>query len=120
MDASMMVKVATILLGLTAIGGAVMAAIRFMGADRPPSFMAMGHGLMAAAGLTLLIYAAVVSGISPLAQIAIGILVIVALIGIGINLMYHSRQLKIPIAPILIHGIFAIAGLVLLTIIVLS
>ena len=35
MDAALMLKTAAVLLGLTAVGGLIMAFIRFSGADRP-------------------------------------------------------------------------------------
>jgi hypothetical protein len=62
-----MLQTATILLGLTAVGGLIMAFIRFSGAERPPSWLAMGHGLLAASGLTLLLYAGLTTGIARLA-----------------------------------------------------
>ncbi len=67
MDTTTMMKTATILLALTAAGGLLMAIIRFGGADRPPSWIAMLHGLLAGAGLTLLLYAGLTSGIPGLA-----------------------------------------------------
>ena len=91
-----------------------MALIRFGGADRPPSSLAMLHGVLAAAALTLLIYAAVASGIPQLAVIATGILIVVALVGTAINLMYHSRMLPLPKPAVLVHGLVAVVGFALL------
>ena len=44
-------QAAAILFGLAALGGLVMAFLRWSGAPRPPDWLAMGHGLLAAAGL---------------------------------------------------------------------
>ena len=86
MDASTMMKTAALLLAIAAGGGLLMAGIRFSGKDRPPSSIAMLHGVLAAAALTLLIYAAVAAGIPPLAQLSIAVLIVAALIGTWINL----------------------------------
>jgi hypothetical protein len=120
MDGSTMIKVATILIALTAAGGVVMAGIRFMGADRPPSSIAMLHGVMAAAALTLLLYVAFTVGVTRQVQVAIGALVIAGLIGTALNLMFHVKLLKLPVALILIHGVFALAGLLLMIDVVLG
>ena len=63
MDALSMMKTAAVLLGIAAIGGLVMAVIRFRGADRPPTIVLMAHGLLAAAALTLLLYACFTVGL---------------------------------------------------------
>jgi hypothetical protein len=114
MDALSMMKTAAVLLAIAALGGLLMAGIRFSGAERPPSSIAMLHGLLAAAALTLLIYAAVVAGIPQLALVGTGVLVVVALVGVALNILYHSRLLPIPKAPIVIHGLAAVAGFALL------
>ena len=44
----------TILLAIAAAGGLVMAGIRFAGNRQPPAALAMLHGFLAAAALTLL------------------------------------------------------------------
>jgi hypothetical protein len=117
MDAVMMMKTAVVLLIIAALGGLLMLGIRLAGKDRPPTAIAMLHGLLAAAALSLLIYAAVFAGIPPLALAAIGSLVAAALVGTAINLMYHSKQLRLPITPIVIHAGFAIAGVTLLLVV---
>jgi hypothetical protein len=114
MDAKTMVCTATVLLALAALGGLVMAVIRFKGADRPPSSIAMGHGLLAGAALTLLIYAAATVGLPPLALVATAILVVVAAVGTWLNLSYHSKMLPLPKTPIIVHGIAAVIAFALL------
>jgi hypothetical protein len=105
---------ATIVLGLAALGGLTLAAIRLSGTPRPPTWMAIGHGIVAASGLILLGYAAVTDGIPPLAQIALGILVLAAGGGATIFLGFHMRERALPIPFVLGHGLIAIVGFVLL------
>jgi hypothetical protein len=105
---------ATILLGLTAVGGLVMAIIRFSGAERPPSWLAMGHGLLAASGLTLLLYAGLTAGIPRLAWLGVALLMVAALGGAFINLAYHAKLLPIPKNIVVIHALLAVPGFALL------
>jgi hypothetical protein len=114
MDALSMMKTAAVLLGIAALGGLVMAVIRFKGADRPPTFLLMAHGVLAAAALTLLIYAAATVGLPGLGLASLVILLVVAIVGAALNLMYHSKMLPIPKTPIVVHGIVAVVGFVLL------
>jgi hypothetical protein len=72
-------QTAAIILGLAALGGLTLAIVRFRGMPYPPTWMALGHGLVAATGLALLGYAAFYPGIPQLGQIALGILVAAAL-----------------------------------------
>ena len=109
-------QAAAILFGLAALGGVVMAFIRWSGAPRPPDWLAMGHGLLAAAALTLLIHAALTTGIPVLAQLSLGLFVVAALGGALINLRFHARQLALPKAWIVGHALLAVVayGLLLL------
>jgi len=109
-----MLTTAMILLGLTAVGGLIMAIIRFSGAERPPSWLAMGHGLLAASGLTLLLYAGLTAGIPRLAWLGVALLVIAALGGAFINLAYHAKLLPIPKNIVVIHALLAVSGFGLL------
>jgi hypothetical protein len=97
-----------------------MAVIRFRGAERPPTVFLMAHGVLAAAALTLLLYAAATVGLPALAMTATGIFVVVAIVGAALNLMYHSRMLAIPKTPIVVHGLVAVAGYVLLLLAVMA
>lgn len=120
MDALSMMKTAALLLALAALGGVTMAVLRFRGADRPPTLFLMGHGVLAAAALTLLIYAAATVGLPPLGMLATGILVVVAAVGAALNLMFHAKMLPIPKAPIVIHGVVAAIGFVVLLVAVMK
>ena len=79
-----MVTTALILLAITAAGGLLMAGLRFSGHDRPPSWLAMLHGLLAALG------------------------------GLVLNLRYHDKQLPLPIGLMVGHAVLAVLGFLLL------
>ena len=58
MEPNLMLKTSTVLFAIAALGGAAMAILRFSGKPHPPSWLAMVHGFLAAAALTLLVFAA--------------------------------------------------------------
>lgn len=110
-------QAAIILLGITALGGLTMAILRWRGAPRPPDWLAMLHGLLAAAGLTLLIHAALTVGIPSMAMLALGLFVVAALGGTYLNLRYHTKLLPLPKGWIVGHAVLAVVayGLLLLS-----
>lgn len=110
MDAGIMVRTAIALLAVTALGGLVMAFMRFTGRDRPPSWLAMLHGLLAASGLTLLLYAALTVGVAGMVWAGIALLVVAALGGLVLNLNYHDKRLPLPISIVLGHAAIAVVG----------
>jgi hypothetical protein len=110
MDSKLILQTATALLAITALGGLVMAIMRFTGAERPPSWLAMLHGLLAASSLTLLLYAGFAIGIPRLAWIGTGLLVLAALGGTFINLAYHDKRLPLPKPIIIVHAVLAVVG----------
>jgi hypothetical protein len=105
---------AAIFLSLAALGGLAMLVIRLGGTPRPPTWLALVHGLIAATGLVLLAYAAATTGIPQRAQIALGIFVLAALGGAAIFVLYHLQNRALPIPLILGHGLVALVGLGLL------
>lgn len=107
-------QAAAILFGVAAVGGVVMALIRWSGAARPPDWLAMAHGLLAAAGLTLLVQAACTTGLPLPAQASLVLFVVAAAGGAFINLRYHARQLALPKAWIGVHAVVAVLAFVLL------
>lgn len=107
---------ATFVLALATLGGVTMAGIRLGGTPRPPTWLALGHGAIAAVGLALLIYAAVSTGIPVLAQVALGVLVVAALGGAVIFLGFHLQEKALPLPLVLGHGLIAATGLVLLAV----
>lgn len=116
MDVQTMLKTAVVLLALTAAGGLLMAGIRFSGRPQPPSWLAMGHGLLAASGLTLLLYAAFTAGLSGAAWLGLVLLGGAALGGVFLNLGYHVRNIALPMWLVLGHGATAAVGLVVIAI----
>jgi hypothetical protein len=114
MDSFSMMKTAVVLLAIAAVGGLTMAVIRFRGADRPPSWITMLHGFLAGAAMTLLLYAWATVGLPGLAKAAVGIFVVVALVGAWINLNFHSKMLPLPKNVVVIHGIVAVIAFVML------
>ena len=105
---------AAIVLALAAVGGLTMAVIRLRGAPWPPLWMAHIHGLIAATGVALLIYAASTTGIPRLAQIALVIFILAALGGATLVLAFHRQGKPLPIPIVIGHGLIAVTGYVLL------
>jgi hypothetical protein len=114
MDAISMVRVATWLFLLAALGGVVMAGIRFGGGRNPPVVIPYAHGLLAGAGLTLLIYAAWVGGLGGMVMLSIVLLLVAAAGGSVLNLVYHWKQVPIPKGLTMVHILLALAGVALL------
>ena len=114
MDSKTMIETATGLLAITAVGGIVMAGMRFAGADRPPSWLAMLHGLLAGSGLTLLLYAGFALGMGRLAWIGTGLLVLAALGGVYLNLTFHDKRVPLPKPIIIVHAGLAVLGFLLI------
>lgn len=107
-------QAATIILALAAIGGITLAVIRMRGAPWPPLWMALGHGVVAATGVGVLIYLAVSQGIPTLALVALGIFILAALGGLILLLGFHLQSKPLPIPIVLAHGLIAATGFVLL------
>ena len=113
METQLMVRTAIVLLALTGVGGLLMAGIRFSGKPRPPSAIAILHGLLAGSGVTLLLYAGFVHGLPGMAWLGIVLLAGAALGGLVLNLAYHDKQLPLPIWLVLTHAAIAVLGLVI-------
>jgi hypothetical protein len=105
---------AAIVLALAAVGGLTLAAIRLRGAPWPPMWLAHVHGLVAATGVALLIYAASTDGIPGLAKIALCIFILAALGGATLFVAFHRVSKPLPIPLVIGHGLIAITGYVLL------
>lgn len=114
MDVQTMLKTAVILLALTALGGLLLAGIRFAGRPHPPTSIAMLHGLLAGGALTLLLYAAFAAGLPGNAWLGLILLIGAALGGIVLNLGYHWKNLPLPIWLVLVHAAVAVAGFLVL------
>jgi glucose uptake protein GlcU len=113
MNAITIIRTAVALLAIGALGGVVMAAIRLSKNLNPPSWLAMLHGFLAAAGATLLLYAAVTVGIPAFAQVGLTFLLIAAIGGVVLNLKYQWERVLIPRGFMIGHAVLAVVGFVL-------
>jgi hypothetical protein len=113
MEPLRLLETATALFVISALGGVVMAGIRLSGKHNPPIGLAMLHGFLAAAGLTLLIYGAVFVGLPSLANYAAVLFVIAAAGGIALNLGYHWKDLPLPKGLMVGHAILAVLAFLL-------
>jgi len=103
-----------ILFAITAFLGVCMVAIREGTGRNPPAWLTMFHGLPAAAGLTLLLYAACVFGVPRLAVAALILFLIAAGGGAVLNLAYQQRGQLLPRWLMYLHLLLAVSGFVLL------
>jgi hypothetical protein len=113
-ELSLILRTSTILLAIAAVGGLVMAGIRFAGNRQPPPALAMLHGFLAAAAVTLLLYAAATIGLPGMALVALILFLVAAAGGVILNLNYHWKQLPLPKGLVVGHAIAAVAGFALL------
>lgn len=116
MDAGLMLRTAVVLLAITGAGGLLMAGMRFTGRPHPPDWLAMLHGLLAASGLTLVLYAAFTSGLPGAAWAGLAAMAAAALGGMVLNLGYHAQRQALPVWLVLVHAAIAATGLVVFAI----
>lgn len=106
-----------ILFALAALGGLTLAVMHFRsgGRERPPTALAVGHGLIAAVALVLLIIGVLgAAGPSMLPVAALAIFVVAALGGAYLFLGKHLRGQPLPSAVVVVHGLVAVAGFLVL------
>lgn len=108
MNHDTMLNSASILLLLTAAGGLLMAWQRLARKVNPPNWLAMAHGLLAASGLTLLLYAALTDGIAGRALAGLIMVLVAAAGGVVMNLAYHLAGKLLPKWLLYLH--IALAG----------
>jgi ABC-type amino acid transport system permease subunit len=116
MNAITMLRTAVAVLTIAALGGIVMAIVRLSGNRNPPSWLAMLHGLLAAAGLTLILYASFTAGVPLLANIGVILLVLAALGGVVLNQNYQWKAVLLPRGLMIGHALCAVAGFVLIVV----
>lgn len=116
MNIHLLLWVSISLFAIAAAGGLVMAGIRVSAARNPPAWLAMLHGLLAGAGLTLLLFAAFTVGLPTYAMWALSLLVIAALGGVFLNLGYQEKRALLPKAVMYVHALIAVCGFTLLII----
>ena len=101
-----------VLFGAAALGGLIMAIVRFSGKPQPPFAIAIIHGLAAALGLILLIAAVSKSG-GGSATVALGLFVVAALGGFAL-FAQHLRKVALSIPLMVAHACLAVLGFVVL------
>jgi hypothetical protein len=101
-----------VLFAAAALGGLLMAIVRFSGKPLPPFSIAIIHGVAAALGLILLIVAVSKAG-GGASTAALGLLVLAALGGF-VLFSQHLRKAALSIPLIVAHASLAVAGFVTL------
>jgi uncharacterized membrane-anchored protein len=109
-----MLQTATILFAITALGGLLMAGIRFATHNNPPAWLAMLHGLLAASGLTLLVYAICTTPVPAHAKLGAVLFLVAAGGGAVMSLAYKWRQRLLPAWLVIVHALLAVTGFLLL------
>lgn len=104
---------AVVLFALAAVGGLVMAILRFRGRGLPPLALALVHGLAAAAGLIALI-AAIAGGGAPSAATAGLVVLLLAALGGFVLFSHHLRRKDLPIGLMVVHALVAVVGFLIL------
>jgi hypothetical protein len=98
---------------VAAVVGLTMAIAAFQG-NFPPVPSAILHGVLAAAGLVLLIVAVCVKGAAGPALWALGFFLVAALGGFTLALGFHARRKPLPKGLVAGHGLVAAVGFLLL------
>ena len=101
-------QLAAVLFAIAALGGLTLATLHFMGKPRPLP-LALLHLLLAATALVPLLRAVLADSSNMVANVAAGILVVVALGGLFL-LSFRLRSLPLPTPVVLIHGSAAVVG----------
>ena len=114
MSIQVVLWVAVVLFAIAAAGGLVMAGVRLFADRNPPAWLAMLHGLLAAAGLTLLLFGAFTIGVSRTGVWALVLLIIAALGGLFLNLGYQEKRKLLPKPVMYVHVVIAVVGFILL------
>ena len=100
-----------VLFALAALGGIVLAILRFQGRPTLPLGLAVGHGLVGAAGLVTLIWAVFGTGLAAKASLG---LFLVAALGGFVLFSFQLRKKPIPIGVMLVHALVAVIAFGLL------
>src|SRR6266568_6098877 len=107
-----MLEVAAVLFALAALAGIILAALHLKTKGAPIP-LAVIHGLLAAAGLVLLIIGVTQMASAGLAGVALVIFVIAALGGFVLFAM-HLKKKRLPGGLIFLHGLAAVVAFLLL------
>jgi hypothetical protein len=107
-----MLTIAALLFAVAALGGITLATLhlRHKGLPMP---LALGHGLLAAAGLVVLILAVVGGSAGSMVKVSLALFVLAALGGF-LLFSFHLRRKSLPTPVVLIHGLVAVIAFLLL------
>ena len=105
--------IAIVLFAVAALGGLYMAVVRFRGAERPPTGIALLHGALAAAGLIALIVVVTGAGAPAAAKTALIVFIVAALGGFFLFTQHMSKK-ALPIPVMVVHALVAVIGFVIL------
>jgi len=101
-----MVEASEVVFVIAAVGGALLAGLRFWRKQNPPLWLAALHGLLAAAGLALLATAVVTAQAEEESLIALALFVAAALGGFAL-IAVHLRKKLLPGWLIVVHAAVA-------------
>lgn len=104
-----MLVYALVCLGIAAVGGLTLVALRVRNDENPPLALALAHGGLAATGLVLAILGGVQAGFSAATGGGVGLLVLAALGGFAL-LANQLGGKKIPLALVAGHASLAVLG----------
>ena len=108
-----MLIVAAVLFALAAVVGVTMAYTHFTHAKNPPDGVALFHGVLAGAGLAVLIVGLIQLGATMVTAWSVGLFTVAALGGF-ILLSYQVRRVRLPSPVVVIHAVVAVVAFVLL------
>lgn len=114
MEAQGLLQTSVVLFLLAALGGVVMAGIRFGGRRNPPVWLAMAHGGLAVAGVALLAYAVVALSVPAMAMWSLLLFLVAAGGGTILFLSYEWKRELLPSWLVVVHAVVAVVGFVLL------
>ncbi len=107
-------RTSSLLLSLVALIGMALAVMRFGSDARPPVWLTKMHGVLATAGVTLLLYAWAVEGLPAAAVIALALFLVAAAAGLSMGLVFAARGRPPPEGLVFAHLSVAALGLILL------
>lgn len=107
-----MILTSVILLLIAAVFGLYMA-VRIFGGAAPPWGAVILHGLLAASGLVVLLYA-LYAGMQSLPLVIGAVLLVIAALGGFYMVSFQLRKAPPPKAVVVVHALAAVAGVVCL------
>jgi hypothetical protein len=105
--------IALLLFAVAAVGGLVIAVMRFKGKPYPPMGLALVHGAVAAAGLVALIALVARGQGTPRATTSLVLFLVAALGGFGL-FFYHLRKVALPKWLVVVHALVAVVAFLIL------